>query len=55
MKKTAEQWIIEKKVTILDPDGFNGLGPNWKQIEMEEDEFNQRLSICTTSNKPSHG
>jgi hypothetical protein len=49
MNKTAQQWIDEKKVKILDPDGFRELGPQYRQVEMAEDEFNRRLSICTVA------
>lgn len=47
MKKTLEQWAVQKGIEILDPDGFDRSDPDLYTEKMTEQKFNARVMLST--------
>jgi len=47
MKKTLEQWAVQKGIEILDPDGFNRTDLDLYTRKMTEEEFEERVVYST--------
>ena len=50
MLKTSEEWAKEKKVVVLDPDGWDRMNYDysWFEEEIDEAEFDRRVMESTT-------
>lgn len=47
MKKTLEQWAVQKGIEILDPDGFDRTDPDLYTRKMAEKEFEKSVGYST--------
>ncbi len=50
MLKSSEEWAKEKKVIVLDPDGWDrtNYDYSWSEEKIDEAEFDRRVSESTT-------
>lgn len=47
MKKTLEEWALQKGIEILDPDGFGRTDPDLYKRKMTEEEFEESVVYST--------
>jgi|AntRauTorcE11898_2_1112593.scaffolds.fasta_scaffold01810_10 hypothetical protein len=47
MKKTLEEWAVQKGIEILDPDGFDRADPDLYTRKRTEEEFEKGVGYST--------